>query len=65
MSPEAFRAWRKRARLTLTGLHAALVSLGYASLTLRAVSNWSNRGAPEHMTPALTLMERAPDAWRR
>jgi hypothetical protein len=65
MTPAEFAAWRHRMGLTRPMLLAALHRLGWTSLSLRGLDAWMRRDPlPGHVSALLTLMERAPGAWR-
>lgn len=58
MTPDEFRAWRRRNRLSRAALRDTLRDFGWTKVTIHAVNSWGVRGPPEHVALILALLER-------
>ena len=64
MTPDEFRAWRRRAGLSRAALLDALRALGWHGLTIHALNTWAMRGTPSHVAVLLRVLERHPEELR-
>lgn len=63
MTPDQFRAWRRRHGLSRLALLAALHRVGWTDLTLSALDNWVKRGPSQCGVVVLGFMERHRAEW--